>query len=144
MRPEKQPPQKEICKKLVDRLVSRRTFEPFDKPSVGCRFIRFRIRGESVTGQLGFPIANFQQCTSYPLRLDNGELVEIVGSRLLHKQIREGDLCGRRVKVIYQGRDFTHAGHHRKIYRVFQIGYDSIPQKMWNKIIAEAKGNKNG
>jgi len=113
---------KEVCKKLVDRITSSRTFEPFDKPTVGCRFHRFKIRGESIEGRLGFPIQNFRISTSYPLELKDGKTVEIVGNKLLHKQIREGGLCGQQVRITYQGRQFTHGGHHRKIYRVFKLG----------------------
>ncbi len=137
----------EICKKLVDRLTNRRTFEPFDKPVVGCRFHRFRIRGESVTGQLGFPIPNFRQGTSYPMQLDSGEIVEIIGNKLLHKQIREGKLYGRRVKIVYQGREFRTGGHCRKIYRVFKIEPGLVfTQEKWNQIIIDSqkRRSKNG
>ncbi|MBW8003337.1 MAG: hypothetical protein FVQ80_15210 [Planctomycetes bacterium] len=115
------PHKTEIRKSTVDEITNRRTFEPFDKPTVGCRFHRFRKRGESLTGILGFPISNFRQCSSYPLELDSGEVVEIVGNRFLHQQIRKGGLCGQRVEIVYQGREFMGGGHYRKIYRVFKI-----------------------
>jgi len=137
--------EQEINKPLIDRLTNRRTFEPFDKPQVGCRFIRFRQRGQEIDGYLGFPIPNFRMNTSYPMKLDSGEIVEIVGSKLLHKQIKGGKLCGQRVRIVYEGRDFTHAGHHRKIYRVFKVGEKKIPDDVWNRIFDEAmKGKKNG
>ena len=135
--------EQEIKKSLIDRITNRRTFEPFDKPQVGCRFIRFKQRGQEVAGYLGFPIINYRQPTSYPLKLDTGEIVEIVGNKLLHKQINEGELCGQRVRIIYQGREFTHAGHHRKIYRVFKVGEKTIPSDVWNRIFDEAKRIKN-
>jgi len=134
--------EQEIKKSLIDRITNRRTFEPFDKPTVGCRFIRFRQRGQEVAGYLGFPIVNFRHSTSYPIKLDSGEIVEIVGNRLLHKQIRDGELCGQRVKIVYQGRDFTHAGHYRKVFRIFKIGHKAIPSDVWNRIFNEAKGAK--
>jgi len=133
--------EKEICKPLVDRIANRRTFEPFDRPTVGCRFVRFRMRGESVEGMLGFPIPNFQQSTSYPLQLDSGEVVEIVGNRLLHKLIREGELCGRRVRIQYVGRDFIARGHHRKIYRAFEVDFPGrrLSAADWDLIITQSK-----
>jgi len=139
----KKPAKKEICKKTIDRIVGRRTFEPLSKPQIGCRFVRFRARGQRVEGQLGFPIENFRCGTSYPVQLDNDEIVEIIGNKLLHKQIREGELCGCRVRFVYQGRQFTNAGHHRKIFRVFKIGESYIPEKIWNKLAKKIKA-KNG
>jgi len=139
----KKPPKKrvEIIPRIVDRIISRRTFEPFDRPQVGCRFIRFRKRGEAVTGILGYPIANFRIGTSYPLQLDDGEIVEIVGNKLLHRQIREGELCGRRVEIAYQGREFLAGGHHRKIYRVYKLSDELFPPKVWDEIIKRMKKN---
>lgn len=142
-RPEKSH-RKEICKDQVDGIISRRTFEPYSKPTIGCRFMRLKNPGENIIGQLGFPIRNFRQGTSYPLQLDNGEVVEIVGNRLLHKQIREGELCGQRVEIVYQGSEYTHYGHWRKVYRVFKVGYDQISKQEWSKIIAKAKRSKDG
>ena len=141
-RPEN-PPKKEICKATVDEIISRRTFEPYSKPMVGCRFIRFKEPGESVAGRLGFPINNFQQCTSYPLVLDSGEVVEVVGNRLLHKQIREGELCGVRVEIVYQGLEWTRFGHRRKIYRVYKISHDFKSKKEFESLIKKSKGTKN-
>lgn len=111
----------EIGKRTVDKIVKRRTFEPWDKPVCGCRFYRFRKRGESLEGVLGFPVQNFRQGTSYPLTLDSGETVEVVGNKLLHLLIRKGELCGRRVRIEYQGAEVTTPGRWRKIYRIFEI-----------------------
>ncbi len=140
------PQKKEIGQERVDRLINRRTFEPYDKPTVGCRYIRFTIRGEDVVGQLGFPIKNWRQGTSYPLQLENGEIVELVGNRLLHKLIKEGELCGQRVQIVYQGRDFASGGPWRfhKVYRVYKIGHKRITKEMWNKIVEKAKRIQNG
>ena len=143
-RPENSP-KKEICKETVDKIVNRRTFEPYDKPVVGCRFIRFNVRGESVVGRLGFPIQNFRQGTSYPFQLDSGEIVEIVGNRLLHKQINEGELCGQRVEIVYEGRDFSSGGPWRfhKVYRVYKISHDFVSKKEFESLIKKSKGTKN-
>lgn len=113
----------EICKDEIDKLTNRRTFEPWEKPSVGCRFHRFRKRGDTVEGRLGKGIPNFRQGTSYPLKLDNGETVEIVGNRVLHKLIRRGELVGQRVRITYVGAEAYRAGHYRKVYRVFKVQY---------------------
>ena len=111
----------EICKEKIDKLTNRRTFEPWEKPSCGCRFFRFRKRGETIEGKLGKGIPNFRQGTSYPLELDNGETVEIVGNRILHDLIRRGELVGQRVRITYVGAEAYRAGHYRKVYRVFKI-----------------------
>ena len=133
---------KEVLRKTVDEITRRRTFEPFNQPTVGCRFLRLNKHGQSVVGQLGFPIRNFRQTTSYPLQLEDGEVVEILGNRLLHKQIAQGELCGRRVEIIYQGREYTRYGHYRKIYRVFEIGHEQMSKEVWEKIAAELKKEK--
>lgn len=133
----------EIMGPSVDRIVRKRTFEPFDRPVIGCRFIRFRKRGESITGQLGFPVENFRQGASYPLQLDSGEIVEIVGNKQLHRLISKGELCGRRVRIEYQGRQFLTSGHHRKIFRIYQQKHSQIfSRQQWNKIIANANKQK--
>jgi len=133
----------EIMGPAVDRVVRKRTFEPFDRPVAGCRFIRFRARGESVTGQLGYPIENFRQGKSYPLKLDTGEIVEVIGNKQLHKLINKGELCGRHVRIEYQGRQFLSTGHHRKIYRIFEQKNGPIFSKaQWSKIIEGTKAQK--
>jgi hypothetical protein len=111
----------ECGKKTVDRITARRTFEPFAKPQIGCRFHIFRRKGEYLEGVLGFPKPNFRRQTSYPLELDNGETVEILGNKLLHRIIKQNELSGQRVRIEYVGREFTLAGHWRKIYRVFKV-----------------------
>ncbi len=146
-RSKNKPQKEEILKSTVDEIIDRRTFEPWSKPVVGCRFLRLNKPGEKAIGRLGFPIKNFRQCTSYPLRLDSGEIIELVGNKLLHKQIREGDLSGQRVEIEYQGREATRYGHYRKIYRVFKIGYgDMLSKKDWQEIIriAKEKETENG
>lgn len=109
----------EVCKNEIDKIVDRRTCNPWGKATVGCRFHRFRQIGETVEGKLGFAIKNFLQATSYPLELESGEVIEIVGNRILHKLIRKGELCGQRVRITFVGREATSAGHYRKVYRAF-------------------------
>lgn len=143
-RPGKTLHKKQVCKSEIDRIVAQRTFEPYNKPTVGCRFVRFTKIGQRVVGQLGYPIKNFRQGTSYPLELDNGEIVELIGNRLLHTQIRKGELCGRRIELVYQGKDFIYGGHHRKIFRVYRIEHEPIFSKaQWNKILKAAERKKD-
>jgi len=117
----KTPQKKEICPKTIDRIMRTRTFEPLLKPKIGCRFHYFKQRGETLRGLLGFPVSNYKQGTSYPLTLESGEVVEIVGNKLLHYQIRKGELCGQRIEIVYQGRQYVFGGHYRKIFRIFKI-----------------------
>jgi len=111
----------EVCKDEIDEITERRTFQPWDKPTVGCRFHRFREIGETIEGKLGFQIRNFRQATSYPLELDNGETVEILGNRILHKLIRVGELCGQRVRIIFIGKEAVWGGHYRNVFRAFKV-----------------------
>jgi hypothetical protein len=131
----------------IDRITERRTFEPFDRPTVGCRFYRFRNRGESVEGMLGWPVPNFRQGTSYPLKFDSGEIVEIVANKLLHKQINKGELCGQRIRIQYEGKEFVGFGLHRKIYRVYKVAWPTLlTREQWTKLVEESKkrSEKNG
>lgn len=136
--------QTEIMRPMIDRITKRRTFEPFDRPTVGCRFHRFKQRGESIEGMLGFPIVNFRQGTSYPLQLDDGKIIEVVANKLLHRQINKGRLCGQRVKIQYEGKEFIGFGLHRKVYRVFKVDWPEIfSLDQWAKIIEESKKKRS-
>jgi hypothetical protein len=140
-KPTKNPRKKEIRKDLVDKITKLRTFNPPENSQTGNRIVRLQEPGESIIGFLGWPITNFREGTSYPVQLESGEIVEIIGNRLLHKLIREGDLCGQKIEIVYQGRDYAHGlgGHYRKVYRVFRYEEKPIPKNVWNKIIAHAK-----
>ena len=113
----------EVGKKLVDHIISRRTFEPLDKPQVGIEFFIFRQQGDSIEGTIcGHAITNFRRSSSYPIKLDDGRIVEIFGNKLLHRIIERGELIFSRVRIQYIGREYTNfGGHARKIYRVYQI-----------------------
>lgn len=139
-RPQKSPRKTEICKNQTDKVIADRLFEPYSKPTIGCRFLRFSERGQKVVGRLGYPIKNFRQGTSYPLELDNGEVVEFVGNKLSHNQIREGELCGRRIEIVYQGRQIIFGGHYRKIFRIYRLEDEpGFSKEQWNKILNAAK-----
>jgi len=134
------PRKAEICKETIDKIEKSRTFNPPKNSQTGNRIVRLQEPGESIIGFLGWPITNFHEATSYPIKLESGEIVEILGNRLLHKQIREGDLCGQKVEIVYQGRDYKHGtgGHYRKVYRVYK--YEEKPmfsKAQWNRILKE-------
>ena len=141
-----QPKKTEVLKDTIDKIVRQRTFEPYNRPTVGCRFLRLTKPGDTVIGWLGFPIANFQQSTSYPVQLEDGTIVEIIGNRLLHKQIKQGELCGQKIELEYQGREYTAYGHYRKIYRIYKVGEETMSKAAWDKIIkdAEKRSQQNG
>lgn len=138
----------EILKEEIDKITKTRTFNPPKTSQTGHRIVRLQTIGESIVGFLGWPITNFRESTSYPLQLESGEVIEIIGNRILHKQIRKGELCGQKVEIVYQGRDYINGlpGHYRKVYRIWK--YDEIPMSKdtWEKIIDAKKrsGKKNG
>lgn len=137
-------PKKEICKEKIDQITSRRTFNPPVNSQTGNRLVRLKEPGESIIGFLGWPITNFREGTSYPVQLGSGEIVEIIGNRLLHEQIRKGELCGQKVEIVYQGREYIHGmggqyGHYRKIYRVFKYNEKPMSKDLWKKIIKDAR-----
>jgi hypothetical protein len=117
----KNPRYSEVGEKTIDRIERSRTFEPWDKPQIGCRFHIFKKRGESIEGILGQPITNFHRNSSYPIELDSGETVEVFANKLLHRLIQKNELVCKRVKIVYIGRQYTGYGHARKIYRVYKI-----------------------
>ena len=132
----------EIGQKTIDKIVKRRTFNPPENSQTGNRLIRLKKPGESIIGFLGWPITNFREATSYPIQLESGEVVEIIGNRLLHKLIKENDLCGQKVEIVYQGRDYCSSSypHYRKIYRIYKYEQPIIFSKQdWNKILKQAK-----
>ena len=112
----------EIGGRVIDRIVSKRTFEPFLKPTIGAEFFVFRRPGDEIEGIIGQPIVNYQRNTSYPIKLDDGRTVEIFGNRLLHRIIQKNELEHSRVRIVYIGREQTGYGKHsRKIYRVYKV-----------------------
>lgn len=131
----------EILKEQIDKVKKRRTFNPPTNSQTGNRIIRLKTIGETIIGFLGWPIINFQEGTSYPIQLESGEVIEIIGNKLLHKQIREGELCGQKVEIVYQGKDYYHGGigHYRKVYRVFKYEDKPMSKIQWDKILAEIK-----
>jgi len=111
----------EIGKRTVDRVVRQRTFEPFDKPSVGEEFFIFKRMGDEISGILvGGPIANMRRSSSYAIKLDDGRVVEIFANKLLHRIIEKNQLLFSRIRIVYIGRQHTGYGHARKIYRVYK------------------------
>ncbi len=128
-RPEKN--EVETSKPLIDRIVRNRTFEPFDKPQVGSEFFIFKRKGDSLEGVIcGHAIQNIRRSNSYPIKLDDGRVVEIFAGRLLHRIIIKHELLFSRVRIVYIGRQATgFGGHWRKIYRVYKIKEGRTTQK---------------
>lgn len=122
--------EKEVSKELIDRLVKRRTFEPFNRPRPRNDIFIFSKRGDEVSGWLGPPIANVMRNTSYMIKQDNGEVIEIFGNKLLHRIIRKNELVHQKVRIVYIGLQHTGRGRPRKIYRVYKIKWDETQEQV--------------
>ena len=110
----------EIGKAAVDRIVNKRTFEYFDRPTRGVRFYMFKHKGDELTGRLvSHAISNLRRNSSYAIELPGGEIVEIFANRTMHKQLSE--CFGRLIRIVYLGRDQNNYGHAMKVYRVYQV-----------------------
>lgn len=116
----------EVGKEIVDDIIKQGTFEPFNKPPGDDRdFFRFRVQGDQIKGFLGKPITNLRQSTSYPIKQDDGNTIEIFGNKLLHKIIRQNELIGEKVRIVYiGGQQIPHCRWPRKIFRVYKIRWD--------------------
>ena len=113
----------EAGKGLIDRIIRNRTFEPFDKPTIGVDFFIFKRKGDSLEGEIcGHAIQNIRRSSSYPIKLEDGTVVEIFANKLLHRLITKNELVFSHVRIVYIGRQQTaYGGHWRKIYRVYKI-----------------------
>lgn len=112
----------EVGQRIVDRIINSRTFEPwYHKPKVGESFWRPIKKGDAIRGIIQKPVTNLRQSSSYPIQLDSGKTMEVIGNKQLHNLIRKADCFGQKVEIIYQGRQYLANGHYRKIYRLFKI-----------------------
>lgn len=111
----------EIGKAKIDKITKSRQFEPDHREPPRNKYFIFRWQGDEITGFLGAPITNFRRNTSYPIEKENGEIVEIFGNKILHETIRENELIGSKVRIVYIGRQQIPHCRPRKIYRVFKI-----------------------
>lgn len=146
---EPRPGEKEAAKNYIDRIVGTRTFEPFERGQDGAEIFRFKHRGDELVGTLGPPRANLQNSTSYPIKLDDGRTVEFFGSRLLHKIIRDGELIGAKVRIVFIGWQHTgYQSHKRKIYRVYKLqGFGLLAPVTETPVYAKqkkARAKRNG
>ena len=106
----------EIGKESIDRIVQKPIFEYFDQPQVGAYFHIFKQKGEELVGQLvGHAIQNIRRNSSWPIKLDTGEVVEVFANKTLSKQLRECSVFTR-IRIVYIGREHTSWGHAKKIY----------------------------
>lgn len=115
---------KEIGKNYVDRIEKSRKFEPLDKPQIGARYWLPKQRGESIRGVISNPIQNIRRQSSYPIVLESGEIIEVFGNKQLHTLINKSDVMHQLVEIEYRGRQFTYAGHYRRIFRLHKIDYE--------------------
>mgnify|MGYP000046713869 CR=1 FL=1 len=134
----------------IDRIVKSKGFEvptPLG-PGVEARrkFFIFRWPGDQIEGVLGQSIVNVRRNTSYPIKLTAriaggnnpddsdyykvGDVVEFFGNKMLHTVIRDNQLTGARVRIVYIGHQFLRfCGHPRKIFRVYKLsGFEEIEQ----------------
>jgi len=128
----------------VDRIVQSRMFEVPTPLGPGVeprrKFFLFRWVGDRIEGYLGAPITNIRRNTSYPLRLTcdiigneylkKGDMVEFFGNKLLHTVIKDNELIGSLIQIIYIGQQhIPGCGKMRKIFRVYKLeGISEIEQ----------------
>jgi len=119
----------EVVKETIDEIVRQPTFEPFDKPGEDRDLFIFNQKGDELKGWLGKKIVNMQRSSSYPVKQDDGTVIEFFGTRLLHKIIRENDLIGQKVRIVFVGSQrMPHCRWPRKIYRVYKIKGDQTEE----------------
>lgn len=114
---------KEVAKSKIDKIASSGAFlseEALNESTIR-KFFIFRWRGDCIEGILGHPITNLRRNTSYPIELDDGDVIEIFGNKLLHDIIRDNELIGSRVKIVYIGKQTGPWGRPRKIYRAYKV-----------------------
>lgn len=128
----------------VDRIVRGKGFDvphvlgPGVEPAR--KFFVFRWPGDQIEGMLGPSIVNIRRNSSYPIKLTSkitdsdyykiGDVVEFFGNKMLHEVIRDNDLVGACVRIIYIGQQFL-PGYNkwRKVYRVYKAaGFQEIEQ----------------
>jgi len=108
----------EVGKAAVDRIVDKRTFEYFDRPTRGIRFHIFKQKGEELVGRLvSHAITNIRRNSSYAI--DTGdEIVEVFANKTMHKQLAECFM--QMIRIVYIGREQNNYGHAKKVYRVYK------------------------
>ena len=111
----------EVGKQTIDRITRKPTFNFFDKPQIGDRFHIFRQKGEELVGELvGGPIVNLRCNSSWAIKIDSGDIVEIFGNKTLHDQLRKVPMFSR-IRITYIGYEANVWRYPKKIYRVYKI-----------------------
>jgi len=129
----------------IDRTITKRTFQYFDKPTVGDEFFIFKNIGDELSGQIiGHAIANVRRNSSYPLRLESGRVVEIFANKQLHGIIRDFELIRSSVRIVYIGRNHNSWGHAAKVYRVYKIKDGSESGPLVSHLKSLKRGNRRG
>jgi hypothetical protein len=113
----------EIGRERADHIIKQRTFEYFDKPTLGEEFFIFKQIGDETSGQIiGHAITNIRRNSSYPLKLNDGRVIEFFANKQLHGIIRDFELVRSHVRIVYIGRNYqSWGGHAAKVYRVYKI-----------------------
>lgn len=139
----------EVGKDAVDRIVNKRTFEYFDRPTRGCRFHIFKQKGDELVGQLvSRAISNVRRNSSYAIAIEGGEIVEVFANRTLHKQLE--DCYWQRIRIVYIGREQNNFGHAKKVYRVYKEKHGDVPARAMQikdeikKAAEKRKGSDDG
>ena len=139
---------KEVGKDRVDRITQSPSYNFYDRPQVGTHYFIFRFVNDEITGTIiGSTIVNIRRNGSYPMRLENGEVIEFFGNKLLHGIIRDYDLVGCKVRIVYIGYNQNNYGRAAKVYRVFKIEgpYPDVPlAKRLKSGKKRSKKNDNG
>ena len=138
----------EIGKGAVDRIVNKRTFEYFDHPQRGIRFHIFKEKGEELVGRLvSHAITNVRRNSSYAIKIEGGEIVEVFANKALHTQLK--DCFYQRIRIVYLGREQNSWGHAKKVYRVYQVdrapaGEPATAKQIKAKLKARRKESDDG
>ena len=135
----------EVGKERIDRTVSKPTFEYFNRPTVGVEFFIFRKIGDEITGHIiGHAISNIQRNSSYPLKLEDGKVIEFFANKQLHGIIRDYELIQAKVRIVYIGRNHNAwAGHAAKVYRVYKIKGGSEEGPLVQHLKSNKRSKKN-
>jgi len=139
----------EVGKDRIDRTIRERTFEYYDRPTVGVEFFLFREIDDEITGQIiGHAITNIRRNSSYPLKLPSGKVVEIFANKQMHGIIRDFELVFSHVRIVYIGRNHQKwGGHASKVHRFYKIdpatGLESGPLVQHLKSFKKKRSKKN-
>ncbi len=114
----------------------------------GYPLFRFRAEGDTITGIVGK--CNGQMGygqSTYPLVMDDGSIVCIVGHRRLVKALHKAKAWNQRVKITFEGRLYSSWRHYEMVYAVELAPFQDEPmpaagRQLLAKAAADAKARK--